>query len=98
MDETFEVEENCFDGDARQRDKNNMKQIFEGRCTLKILNWEASLENYFEWKPMVEEREVLFRNWEASLENYYEGYCTSLVEEKLERIDEPERGIQNMSK
>lgn len=42
---------------------------------------------------MVEEREVLLRNWEASLENYYEGYCTSLVEEKLERIDEPEKGI-----
>lgn len=45
------------------------------------LIWEASLENYFEWKPMVEEREALFINWEASLENCHEGYCTSLVEE-----------------
>ena len=27
------------------------------------LIWEASLENYFEWKPMVEEREVLFINF-----------------------------------
>lgn len=24
------------------------------------LDWEASLETYFEWKPMVEERKVLF--------------------------------------
>nr|CAD1818628.1 unnamed protein product [Ananas comosus var. bracteatus] len=40
--------------------KIEVADFYENMHTEDYLDWEASIDNYFKWKPMVENRKVLF--------------------------------------